>query len=139
MICHLENDPLQHHAEHVLVRHGTSSKSWFIQIRQLCIQYGLPHPLQLLNSPMSKGRLKSLVKTSITESWQKLLSAEATSLSSLAHFNPYMHQLTNPHPIWAAAASKPYEINKATILCRMISGRYRTEKLCRFRTDNREG
>ena len=139
MICHLKEDPLHQHAKYALEYLGSSSKSWFTQIRQLCIQYGLPHPLQLLNNPLSKGRLKSLVKTRITEYWQKLLSAEATALPSLAHFNPHMHQLSSPHPIWSAAASNPYEINKATILSRMISGRYRTERLCRFWSENREG
>ena len=139
MICHLKEDPLFLHAKYILEHHGSSSKSWFIQMRKVCLQYGLPHPLQLLNCPLSKIRMKTLAKTRITEYWQKVLSAEATSLPSLAHFNPHMHQLTNPHPVWAAAASNPYEINKATILCRMISGRYRTERLSRFWSDNKEG
>ena len=38
-----------------------------------------------------------------------------------------------------AAASSPYKVNKSTILARMISGRYRTEKLCRFWSDNPGG
>ena len=57
----------------------------------------------------------------------------------LSHFNPNMHALSTPHPLWAAAGSNAYEVNKSTILSRMISGRYRTESICRFWTENRQG
>ena len=139
MICHLKDDPLQHHAQHVLLHHGSGSKSWFIQVRNICIQYGLPHPLKLLSNPIRKENFKTEIKAKVTEYWQKVLAAEASSLSSLSHFNPNMHLVTKPHPIWAAAGSNPYELNKSTILSRMISGRYRSERLTRFWTANREG
>ena len=139
MICHLEDDPLHYHAEYALVHLGARSKSWFMQIRNLCVQYDLPHPLQQLKFPTSKARMKRLVKERILDYWQHNLAAEASSLSSLSYFNPRMHALSTPHPLWAAAGSNSYEVNKSTVLSRMISGRYRTEKLCRFWTDNREG
>ena len=41
--------------------------------------------------------------------------------------------------MWKAAGSNPHEVNKTVVLSRMISGRYRTEKLSRFWTDNRLG
>ena len=69
MICHLEDDPLHHHAEYALVHLGSSSKSWFMQVRALCVQYGLPHPLELLKFPLSKYRMKRLVKEKITDYW----------------------------------------------------------------------
>ena len=34
--------------------------------------------------------------------------------------------LSKPHPIWTSAASSPYELKKATVQARMLSGRYRT-------------
>ena len=37
-------------------------KSWFSQILLLCHQYGLPHPLTLLQKPFEKTKFKSLIK-----------------------------------------------------------------------------
>ena len=101
--------------------------------------YELPHPLHLLNSPPTKLRLRKLVKIKITEYWQHFLAAEAMPLPSLSHFNPTMHSLVAPHPMWEAAGSNAYEVNKTTVLARMISGRYRTDSLCRYWSDNPQG
>lgn len=139
MICHLQGDPLHHHARYVLTFSSTSAKSWFQQVRDLCLQYGLPHPLMLLESPPAKQYWKKLVKTSITEYWQSMLAAESIALTSLMYFNPHMHSIISPHPLWSTAGSNCFEVNKATILAKMISGRYRTENLCRFWSDNRNG
>ena len=65
MICRLPNDILHHHANQVLVGSKPSSKSWFIEIRRLCLQYGLPHPISLLDHPPTKEQLKKLVKKKI--------------------------------------------------------------------------
>ena len=139
MICHLTQDPLHKHAKYALLNSLKCSKSWFIQIRDICLKYDLPHPLELLAFPLSKLRLKQLVKTKTTEYWQYILSSEVLELSSLTHFNPHMHSLTFPHPLWTTAGSSSHEVDKATVLARMISGRYRTESLCRFWSDNRQG
>ena len=37
--------------------------------------------------------------------------------------------LVKPHPIWWTAGANPYEVAKAVIQCRMLSGRYRTRQL----------
>ena len=47
--------------------------------------------------------------------------------------------LTHPHPIWSTCGSNPFEIHKAVIQARMLSGRYVTEKLSRHWTDNSSG
>ena len=139
MICHLKEDPLQHHAEYAMLHYGRSSRSWFIQLKDICIQYGLPHPLELLSHPISKEKLKVMVKNRISQYWHQQLCSEASSLSSLTHFSPHMHLLSSPHPLWVAAGSSPYEINKSTVLCRMVSGRYVTENMSRFWTENQDG
>ena len=47
--------------------------------------------------------------------------------------------LVNPHPLWTTASYNPYETSKAIVQARMLSGRYRTESLCRFWSSNPEG
>ena len=37
--------------------------------------------------------------------------------------------LARPHAIWWTAGANPYEVSKAVIQCRMLSGRYRTRLL----------
>ena len=47
--------------------------------------------------------------------------------------------LAKPHPIWTTAGSSPYEVNKACVQAKMLSGRFRTESLCRFWSTNTNG
>ena len=141
MICHLPNNPVHHHAKFVLSTLPPSSASWFHQIRDLCLQYSLPHPLLLLEKPSSKSSFKKLVKLRVSEYWHQVLTAECTSpsLTSLQNFDPLKASLQHPHPMWTSSAGNSYECGKATVLARMVSGRYRTEMLCRFWSANRSG
>ena len=139
MICHLPKDPLHKHAQHILSTVPLKAKSWFQQIRQICQQYGLPCPLKLLSDPIKKEIFRQRVKLKITEYWQALLRTEAKSLKSLQYFKPELFTLTKPHYLWLSAASNPFENAKATVLARMISGRYRTDALTRYWSDNKGG
>ena len=116
-----------------------SAQSWFQQVRSLCVQYLLPHPLNLLENPPSKQAMKRLVKLKVSEFWHHKLSNECLALQSLKHFNPSKCSLQSPHPMWTASAHSIYETNKTKVLARMVSGRYRTEKLCRYWSNNRAG
>ena len=42
-----------------------SSKSWFTQIRDISLQYRLPHPLVILDNPPTKESYKKMVKSHI--------------------------------------------------------------------------
>ena len=47
--------------------------------------------------------------------------------------------LSSPHPLWTSAGS-PFEVSKAVISARMLSGRYRTDRLARhWSSSNPEG
>ena len=61
------------------------------------------------------------------------MRGEADFLDSLAHFKPSFMSLSTPHPLWSSASS-PYEVGKAVIAARMLSGRYRTDRLTRHWT-----
>ena len=116
-----------------------SSFSWFIQIRDICLMYGLPHPLTLLQSPIPKPKFKKQSKQAVQDYWQQKLREEAAQLDSLSYFNPLYMSLSTPHPLWLTTTSNPYEINKAVVQARMLSGRYRSEGLCRFWSANPNG
>ena len=139
MICHLTSDPLNIHARYALEELPLTAHSWFFQVRDICYKYGLPSPIQMLNTPPPKLRFKSQVRLKVQEYWQGLLRAEVLSLSSLKYFKPHFYSLSKPHPVWRSAASNPFECSKSSVLALMMSGRYRTDYLCRHWSNNKQG
>ena len=88
MIARLgENSVLQQLGMQTLLA-GDNKRSWFRQVREICQQYGLPHPLLVLQSPLSKLCWKSLCKARIILWWEDRLSREAVLLTSLCFFRP---------------------------------------------------
>jgi hypothetical protein len=73
MITRLENNLINNHAKNIFNFCTSSSKSWFYQIRDLCLKYGLPHPSNLLASPPKKQVYKNLVKKNIINYWEQKL------------------------------------------------------------------
>ena len=67
IICHLEGNILHALAREILVVARPSTKSWFQDLRNLCVQYELPHPLQLLENPPPKKIFKKLCKQKVSE------------------------------------------------------------------------
>ena len=124
--------------DHILHQHGTfilsstdvaqSKFSWFCQVKSLCHRYSLPDPLYILQNPPTKDFFKRLAKQHVIDWWNVKLRDEANpaKLPSLEHFRANFMSLSTPHPIWTSARSSPYEIRKATVQARMLSGRYRT-------------
>ena len=73
MITRFQNDPLNSRARHVLTARSSSSKSWFFIIRDICLLYSLPHPLQLLTNPIPKDRFRKLARSKVTDYWESRL------------------------------------------------------------------
>ena len=91
--------------------------------------YGLHHPLTLLHEQPEKEAFKNKVKLSVQEYWQEKLRREAEPLDSLCYFNPKYMSLSQPHPLWTTCGSNSYEVNKACIQAKYLSGRFRTDTL----------
>ena len=141
MICHLPNNPLNIHAKHVLALSPTSAQSWFLQVRDICMEYSLPHPLELLENPPKRNQFKKTARLKVTEFWHQKYTAECLSprLTSVKYLDPAKCSLVSPHPIWLCAGGSSYESNKSLVVAKMLSGRYRTEMLCRFWSSNTNG
>ena len=139
MITRLPESLLNIHGINVLTTAPPSAASWFQQIRKLCLQYQLPHPLKLLYEPLQSQIYKKLVKSKVVDYWELQLRNSSEDLSSLPYFKPAFMSLTKPHPMWIACKSNPFEVHKAVITARMLSGRYLTDKLQRHWTQNKLG
>ena len=86
----------------------------------------MPDPLHVLHHPPSKLSFKRQAKLRVLDWWNTKYRAEVASLPSLSMFRAECMSLAKPHPIWTSAGSSPYEVRKATVQARMLSGRYRT-------------
>ena len=103
MVARLPGNVLNKHAHNILTSAKSSASSWFQQIRDLCIQYKLPHPLSILQNPSKKQIHNRLVKSKVIDYWEQELRHQATSLTSA-----YL-SLFKPHPLWIACGSNPFE------------------------------
>ena len=129
MLSRLPQDPLFHHVYQDLLTAKPNSNSWPTRIVSICLQYGLPHPITLMQSSSPKVLFTKLAKARVTDFWERKLRSDASLLTSLLYFKPGYMSLNKPHPLWLTSGSNPYEVAKAVIQCRMLSGRYRVNKL----------
>ena len=142
MIARLGTENILHqHGSHVLLNPNNENitNSWFANCRVISYQYSLPDPLLILQSPPKHLYWKKLTKSRILDWWTAKFRGEAEHLDSLQFFNPSFMSLSSPHPLWTSAGS-PFEVRKAVISARMLSGRYRTDRLMRhWSTSNPDG
>ena len=90
MVARLDGDPLLIHARNILSRGKPSSKSWFWQIRDICLQYNLEHPLVILENPPSKEKFKKTIKSHVISYWENKLRSEASPLCLISHFTLHL-------------------------------------------------
>ena len=139
MVSRLPGDALNIRARNALITEKSKSKSWFCQIRDICLTYSLPHPLKMLDFPPSKDDMKKLATSRVISYWETKLRGEAALLPSLQYFKPEYMSLKTPHLIWKTVGSNPYEVSKAIQQARFLSGRYRSAYLERHFSKNRDG
>ena len=136
------NNVLATHARNIFASAKASSKSWFLEIQKISLKYLLPHPITFLNSPPKKLPFKKLVKSAVLDFWERKYRTEAAFLKegSLRYFDPNFMSLSRTHPLFTTCGSSPYEVKKAVIQARYLSGRARVESLTRhWDLSNREG
>ena len=99
---------------------------WFLQIRGLCEQYELPHPLQVLAAPPSKGSWKRQVDHQVQKYWLHQIRVQAANLPSLSHMRTTHMSISSTSPLLTLCKTSQHEVRKLTVQLRMLSGRYRT-------------
>ena len=150
MIARLGPQNIVHkHGNFILSSNLTGCRSWFLEIREICQQYSLKDPLHYLSTPPSKSSFKRHTRQHVLDWWNVKLRADVAELPSLSLFRPELPSiplfradfmsLSQPHPIWTSAGSSPYEVRKATVQARMLSGRYRTCWLRRHWSGDQSG
>ena len=133
---------ISNHARNMLASAKPSSKSWLLELQKISLKYLLPHPITFLDNPPTKDSFKRLVKSAVMDHWEKKLRAEASFLkeNSLKYFDPKFMSLSTTHPLFTTCGTAPYEVSKAVIQARYLSGRARVESLTRhWDNTNKEG
>ena len=133
---------ISNHARNMLASAKPSSKSWLLELQKISLKYLLPHPITFLDNPPTKDTFKRLVKSAVMDHWEKKLRAEASFLkeNSLKYFDPKFMSLSTTHPLFTTCGTAPYEVSKAVIQARYLSGRARVESLTRhWDNTNKEG
>ena len=138
MICRLKGNVLHSIGRIMLTDCKPAAKSWFQDIRNICVQYALPHPLDLLNNPPPKLHFKKLCKEQVHLYWREKLTSMSDIPSLKFLITPFL-SLLKPHPIWTSLDGNPYQAKAAKVQALFLSGRYRTERLCRFWSSNSNG
>ena len=105
---------------------ANNSHCWFLKVRQLSQQYGLPDPLLVLQQPTTKGRWKSTCRSRVVDWWQIHYRGQASNTDSLTLFQYQYFSLSSPPRVLTTAQS-PYEVSRALTVVRMMSGRYITD------------
>ena len=72
--------------------------------------------------------------------WEKKFRASSSSKSSLKYFKPEYMSLKSCHPIWSSCSANSFEVNKAVIQAKLLSGNYRCDWTARhWSVGNKEG
>ena len=125
-----ENSILCKLGKQILLSNG-KGKSWFLNIRLVSLQYGLPDPLLVLQSPPTKQLWKSQCRSMVISWCVTKLRGEASLLSSLLYFQSSYMSLKSPPSLWSTA-SKPFEMSKSITVANMLSGHYVTDHRARY-------
>ena len=88
-------------AKYLLKMASSSSLTWSAHLRNICIKYSLPDPLQLLSSGTVWKKIdwSTLIKTKITVYYEKELRQLAQNNSKMEYLNVQVQGLSGlPHP-----------------------------------------
>ena len=79
-----------------------------------------------------------MIKSRVVDFWEKKLR-QTSDLPSLSYFNPNYMSLTTAHPLWSTCSSNSFEFSKAVIQAKLLSRRYRTDRLLRHFSKDHDG
>ena len=109
------------HRQIVMKKGG--SRSWVLQTQATLRKYGLDHIISIMHEPPSKEAWKEKIHKAIATFWSKKIQEEASEYSSL-RFLPHSFNPNSPHTVWESTTTDPYDVRRATIKARILSGSY---------------
>ena len=102
----------------------STSKSWFIALREILYKYGLPTAQELLDNPPEKLAWKIMVGRHVNEHWKKEITQEAETKSTLKFLNKALYAPGKVHPIWTQCKHNSNSLLKAYAQVKLTCGSY---------------
>ncbi|CAC5419306.1 unnamed protein product [Mytilus coruscus] len=112
-------------AERQLQLKTHTSKSWFIEIKKICLKYDLPGCQNFLTYPLGKFQWKHLITRKIYTYWREKINENSEGYSSLQHI-ACAYKIKTIHPILTTNTSNCRDINRSRIPIRtkVATGNY---------------
>ncbi|CAG2239125.1 SLC5A6 [Mytilus edulis] len=110
-------------AERQLQLKTHTSKSWFIQIKKICLKYDLPDCQNFLTYPLGKFQWKKLITRKIYTYWREKINENSEGYSSLQHI-ACAYKIKTIHPILTTNTSNCRDINRIPIRTKVATGNY---------------
>ena len=109
--------------------------SWFNNLRKTAQEYCITDPLTILQTPPRKSVFMRHVKAQVIAYWHVKLVDEAEGLPNI-EFLKFSHIKLGqgPHPVWKTCGNSPSSVRAATVVVKMLSGRYACDYLARHWT-----
>ena len=129
-ICPSDQQNVKDIILHNLTFYGNSLKGWSTLVRQTCIKYDLPDPLDYMANPWRADRWRGHCTDIVRKHWELKLKLEAAALDSLQYLDVQSLNLNTPMVTWRKADLHSEDTKQATVSTWMQLGVYKTrEKL----------
>lgn len=110
-----------------------NSKSMFIYVQGLLLQYNLQSADNLLMDMPSKDSWKTCVSDAVNTYWNTKLVEESSSKSTLLYLNIAALSIGSIHPVWSSVNSNVRDTRRVISKARFLTGTYIVQsKLSRF-------
>ncbi|CAC5424698.1 unnamed protein product [Mytilus coruscus] len=100
-----------------------NSHSWFIEIKEICLKYGITDLYDYLNSPLSKLQWKKLVKSKIYAYWTSKIIDKSKGYSTLK-FMDHKYNTGTVHPLAISVRANLKDIRKIPVRLKIATGNY---------------
>ena len=119
-----------------LIVKADSSNSWFICINNILRKYDIKEASTYLESPISKSKWNSIVKSNVREYWSSHIHTMFQMYSSLQFLNSKNIYKGNVHPILKHKYYSALNIDRIRIKLRIVTGTYVLQtKIIKFYRD----
>ncbi|KAK3101457.1 hypothetical protein FSP39_003722 [Pinctada imbricata] len=115
--------------EHQIIRRqlavkDENSASFTITVRKTLQKYQLPDAYSLLEKTPTKAQWKKMIKEATNNIYTAKITEEIKTKSTLKYLGIQKQPLDNPHPIYKFTGPNPFEVLKAQIKARILTGTY---------------
>ncbi|CAC5385356.1 unnamed protein product [Mytilus coruscus] len=119
-----ENTKLENLIERQMTVNAGNSDSFFSRIQEILKYYNLPTVSEFKDQLPSKMQKKKDINRTIANKWSTILQEEMKEKSTLKRCNTQMLKIHETHPVWKTLPPLTYEVKKANIKARPLTGTY---------------